>query len=85
LPFSLSPSTVTQTHPATFTLSFQDISDGPSFDPDHYNPDGTLRTIHRLPNFGEAYAEASKARYVRHRDLLDREKELTVKQIFEDS
>ena len=67
------------------SLPQQDLSDPPSFDPDHYNPDGTLRTVHRLPNFGAAYAEASKARYVRHRSLLEREKELSVNQIFEES
>lgn len=60
-------------------------SDSPSFDPEHYNPDGSLRTIHKMPNFNDSYAEASKARYIRHRQSLDREKELSVNQVFENS
>ncbi|ROL55578.1 hypothetical protein DPX16_7518 [Anabarilius grahami] len=30
-------------------------------------PDGHLRTVHTLPNFAQALAEARKARYIRHR------------------
>lgn len=53
------------------------------FDPEKYNPDGSLRTMHRIPSFNDAYAEAAKARYIRHKELIDREKELTIKQIFD--
>ncbi|CAL1546937.1 unnamed protein product [Lymnaea stagnalis] len=54
-----------------------------SWDPEQYNPDGSLRTVHRLPGFDQSYAQAMKARYIRHRTVVDREKELTVNQIFD--
>ncbi|KAK0042454.1 hypothetical protein Bpfe_028107, partial [Biomphalaria pfeifferi] len=31
------------------------------YDPEHFNPDGSLRTVHRLPGFEQAYAQAQKA------------------------
>ncbi|BFZ20667.1 hypothetical protein BsWGS_23706 [Bradybaena similaris] len=52
------------------------------FDPDQYNPDGSLKTVHKLPGFDQSYAQAMKARYVRHKVLSDREKELSVNEIF---
>nr|KAG5703026.1 hypothetical protein BaRGS_016187 [Batillaria attramentaria] len=58
-------------------------SDSPNFDPEHYNPDGSLRTVHKMPDFNTSYDEASKARYIRHRKVLDREKELSVNEVFE--
>jgi hypothetical protein len=61
----------------------QDIPESSSFDPEKYNPDGSLRTMHRIPSFSDAYAEAGKARYIRHKELVEREKELSIKQIFD--
>ncbi|XP_041967902.1 coiled-coil domain-containing protein 190 [Alosa sapidissima] len=45
-------------------------------------PDGRLRTVHTLPNFGQALAEARKARYIRHRGKPPSERELTIREIF---
>ncbi|KAK7095114.1 coiled-coil domain-containing protein 190-like [Littorina saxatilis] len=61
----------------------KEATDGPAFDADHYNPDGSIRTVHKMPKFADAYAEASKARYIRHKSPTDREKELSVHQVFD--
>ncbi|KAK3771356.1 hypothetical protein RRG08_050407 [Elysia crispata] len=53
------------------------------FDPDYYNPDGSLRTMHKLPHFEQSYAQAMQARYIRHNKPIEREQELSVQQIFE--
>ncbi len=45
-------------------------------------PDGHLRTVHTLPIFAQALAEARKARYIRHRGRPLCERELTVREIF---
>ena len=45
-------------------------------------PDGRLRTVHTLPNFAQALAEARKARYIRHRGKPLSERELTIREIF---
>lgn len=45
-------------------------------------PDGHLRTVHTLPIFAQALAEARKARYIRHRGQPLCERELTVREIF---
>ncbi|KAK9956167.1 hypothetical protein ABG768_013919 [Culter alburnus] len=45
-------------------------------------PDGHLRTVHTLPNFAQALAEARKARYIRHRGQPLCERELTIREIF---
>ncbi|XP_045199833.2 uncharacterized protein LOC123554042 [Mercenaria mercenaria] len=55
----------------------------PSVDPEVYNPDGTLRTCLNMPDFDTRYEEAKKARYCRTKYTLDREKELSVQEIFE--
>ncbi|KAH3798051.1 uncharacterized protein LOC127837899 [Dreissena polymorpha] len=55
----------------------------PAFDPDVYNADGSLRTVHQMVNFEDAWAEAQKARYIRTKEQLERDKELSVKEIFE--
>ncbi|KAL2089332.1 hypothetical protein ACEWY4_014020 [Coilia grayii] len=47
-----------------------------------FAPDGRLRTVHTLPNFAQALAEARKARYIRHRGKPPSEKELTIGEIF---
>ena len=60
----------------------QDIPDGPSYDPETYNPDGSVRTMHRLPNFVEAYEQAKNANYVRPREIPDKDKQLSIKEIF---
>ncbi|KAH9507604.1 hypothetical protein Btru_051562 [Bulinus truncatus] len=56
-----------------------------SWDPEHFNPDGSIRTVHRMPGFEQAYAQAQKARYIRHRNATEKEKELSVNQIFDKS
>ncbi|GFR62595.1 hypothetical protein ElyMa_000134400 [Elysia marginata] len=53
------------------------------FDPDYYNPDGSLRTMHKLPHFEQSYAQAMQARYIRHTKPIEREQELSVQQIFD--
>ncbi|XP_072919649.1 coiled-coil domain-containing protein 190 isoform X1 [Hemitrygon akajei] len=47
-----------------------------------YAPDGLPRTMHTMPSFLEAFAEARKARYIRHRNKPDSEKELPISEIF---
>ncbi|WAR31636.1 hypothetical protein MAR_034178 [Mya arenaria] len=55
----------------------------PAFDPDTYNPDGSLRTVHQMPEFDQRWEQAEKARYIRTKDLLDRDRELSVNEIFD--
>ncbi|XP_041064713.1 coiled-coil domain-containing protein 190 [Carcharodon carcharias] len=52
------------------------------YDSEFYAPDGLPRTMHTMPSFLEAFAEAKKARYIRHRTKTDDEKELTISEIF---
>ena len=54
----------------------------PNYDPEVYNADGSIRTVHNLPDFDQSYEQAKKARYIRSKDNKERETELTVKQIF---
>lgn len=54
-----------------------------NFDGTLYNPDGSLRTVHMLPDFKAAFREAKKARYVRTRGKQWFEKELSIKDIFD--
>ena len=54
----------------------------PGFDPEVYNADGTMRTVHQMPSAETAWEEAQKARYIRSKDLQDRDKELSVTEIF---
>lgn len=49
---------------------------------DTHAPDGHLRTVHTLPNFAQALAEARKARYIRHRGQPLCERDLSVRDIF---
>lgn len=53
-----------------------------SFPSEMLAPDGHLRTVHTLPNFAHALAEAGKARYIRHRGQPLCERELTIREIF---
>ncbi|XP_016385454.1 uncharacterized protein LOC107721802 [Sinocyclocheilus rhinocerous] len=53
-----------------------------SFPSEMLAPDGHLRTVHTLPNFAQALAEARKARYIRHRGQPLCERELTIREIF---
>ena len=48
------------------------------FDRDKYNPDGSLRTVHTLPDFTLSFNEAVKARYLRSRQKQWFERELSV-------
>ncbi|OWF37413.1 uncharacterized protein LOC110467463 [Mizuhopecten yessoensis] len=54
----------------------------PVLDPDMYNADGSLKTMFSLPNFDSSYEEAKKARYIRTNEKLERDRELTTKEIF---
>lgn len=49
---------------------------------DFYAPDGLPRTVHTMPSFQEAFAQARKARYIRHRTKTEEEKELSISEIF---
>lgn len=49
---------------------------------DTHTPDGQLRMVHTLPNFVQALAEASKARYIRHRGQPLCDRELSITEIF---
>jgi len=53
-----------------------------SHNPEDFNPDGSLKTMHVMPKLDKSYAEARKTRYVRHRDTPEWEKSLTVKEVF---
>ena len=52
------------------------------FDQETYAPDGSLRTMHMLPDPEECFEEAKKARYLRWRGPNNDDVELTVNQIF---
>ncbi|BFZ06022.1 hypothetical protein BsWGS_09061 [Bradybaena similaris] len=54
-----------------------------SHDPELYNPDGSLRTVYKLPSFDQSYADARNTRYIRHKERTESETELSVDQIFE--
>ncbi|XP_069121735.1 uncharacterized protein [Argopecten irradians] len=54
----------------------------PVLDPDMYNVDGSLKTMHTLPKFEKCYEEAKKARYIRSKEKQERDRELTTKEIF---
>ena len=66
-----------------FSFFFQAVSIFPSYDPEVYNADGSLRTVHNLPDFVQSYEQARKARYIRSKENLEKEKELSIKQIFD--
>ncbi|XP_038267892.1 coiled-coil domain-containing protein 190 [Dermochelys coriacea] len=54
-----------------------------SSDTDVYAPDSShLRSMHSRPGFLELYAEARKARYIRHKGIPASEKELSLQEIF---
>ncbi|XP_033732350.1 uncharacterized protein LOC117321862 [Pecten maximus] len=54
----------------------------PVLDPDMYNVDGSLKTMFTLPSFDKSWEEAQKARYIRPKEKLERDRELTTKEIF---
>ena len=58
----------------------QDLSVG--FDQVTYNPDGSLRTVHVLPDPDASFREARKARYIRNRGPEWEERALSVSDIF---
>ncbi|XP_073673205.1 uncharacterized protein [Garra rufa] len=58
------------------------LSSSVSFPSEILAPDGHLRTVHTLPNFAQALAEARKARYIRYRGQPLCERELTIREIF---
>ncbi|XP_033006887.1 coiled-coil domain-containing protein 190 [Lacerta agilis] len=51
-------------------------------DPEAYAADGRLRTMYARPDFLKSYAEARKARYIRHKNAPAWEKELSLQEIF---
>uniref|UniRef100_UPI00398E5EB7 coiled-coil domain-containing protein 190 n=1 Tax=Pristiophorus japonicus TaxID=55135 RepID=UPI00398E5EB7 len=53
-----------------------------SHDSEFYAPDGLPRTMHTMPSFLQAFAEAKKARYIRHRIRTEDERELSIGEIF---
>ena len=55
----------------------------PAYDPEVYNADGSKRTVHQLPDFDESYQQARKARYIRSKENLEKERELAIKDIFD--
>ena len=55
-------------------------------DPSDYNPDGSLKKMYMMPKFEDSWKEAQRARYIRHgknSDILERERELSVKEVFD--
>ncbi|XP_038046180.1 uncharacterized protein LOC119720547 [Patiria miniata] len=52
------------------------------FDQNTYAPDGSLRTIHMLPDPTDSFEEAKKARYLRWRGPQEDDVELSVDEIF---
>ncbi|OCT83077.1 coiled-coil domain-containing protein 190 [Xenopus laevis] len=53
------------------------------FDKEVYAPDGSLRTMHTMPDLMQSLEDARKARYIRHRHRPDFEKELSIQEIFQ--
>ncbi|OCT85444.1 coiled-coil domain-containing protein 190 [Xenopus laevis] len=53
------------------------------FDKEVYAPDGSLRTIHTMPDLNKSLEEARNARYIRYRHRPDFEQELSVQDIFQ--
>ncbi|XP_034979494.1 coiled-coil domain-containing protein 190 isoform X2 [Zootoca vivipara] len=57
--------------------------EGLIMDPEAYAADGRLRTMYARPDFLKSYAEARKARYIRHhKNAPAWEKELSLQEIF---
>ena len=54
----------------------------PVYDRELYNPDGSLRTVYCLPSFNECWEQAQQARYIRTREVMERDKELSVDEVF---
>ncbi|XP_019386262.1 PREDICTED: coiled-coil domain-containing protein 190 isoform X2 [Crocodylus porosus] len=52
------------------------------FDTEAFGRESHFRTMHTRPSFLELYAEARKARYIRHKGIPDSEKELSLQEIF---
>jgi len=60
-----------------------DLPDKFAHNPDDFNPDGSLRTLHSMPKLGDSLKDAKKTRYVRHRDQQEWEKSLSINEIFD--
>lgn len=71
-----------KSHEVRASLHRGHSSDEIVFDADMYNPDGSLRMVHRMGNADDRFREAKKARYLRTREALERERELTLGEIF---
>ncbi|XP_075472917.1 coiled-coil domain-containing protein 190 [Ascaphus truei] len=72
-------------HPATHSARQRrgSLKGKPVFDEEFYAPDGSIRTMHTMPDLMESLEEAKKARYIRHRCKPDSERELSVQEIFQ--
>ncbi|XP_061170139.1 uncharacterized protein LOC133179386 [Saccostrea echinata] len=53
--------------------------------PESFNPDGSLKTMYTVPPFEQSWEEARKARYIRTREPLERDRQLTTNEIFDKS
>lgn len=51
--------------------------------PESFNPDGSLKTMYTAPPFEQTWEEAKKARYIRTREPLERDRQLTTNEIFD--
>ncbi|XP_053549104.1 coiled-coil domain-containing protein 190-like [Bombina bombina] len=59
------------------------IKENQTLDVDMYLPNGRLRTMYTMPDLKDSLEEARKARYIRHRGLVESERELTIEEIFQ--
>ncbi|KAK3087109.1 hypothetical protein FSP39_001831 [Pinctada imbricata] len=52
-------------------------------DPEMFNPDGSIRTAYVVPPMEQRWEEAKKARYIRTKEPLERDRQLTANEIFD--
>jgi hypothetical protein len=57
----------------------------PLIGPESFNPDGSLKTMYTAPSFESSWEEAKKARYIRTREPLERDRQLSANEIFDKS
>ncbi|XP_022322355.2 uncharacterized protein LOC111123926 [Crassostrea virginica] len=55
----------------------------PVIGPESFNPDGSLKTMYTTPPWEQTWEEARKARYIRTREPLERDRQLTTNEIFD--
>ncbi|XP_048777611.2 uncharacterized protein LOC125681507 [Ostrea edulis] len=67
-------------------LEYVEVEQKPSklaIGPESFNPDGSLKTMYTAPSFESSWEEAKKARYIRTREPLDRDRQLSANEIFD--